>query len=38
MNSMQVTTLRHIVSAESGANDGLAYPFVLLSIFMLKPV
>ncbi|WP_051039202.1 cation:proton antiporter domain-containing protein [Nostoc sp. PCC 7524] len=28
--------LRHIVSAESGANDGLAYPFVLLSILMLK--
>ncbi|MFL9458257.1 cation:proton antiporter [Tolypothrix bouteillei VB521301_2] len=28
--------LRHIISAESGANDGLAYPFVLLSILMLK--
>ncbi len=28
--------LRHIISAESGANDGLAYPFVLFSIFMLK--
>ncbi|WP_066384809.1 cation:proton antiporter domain-containing protein [Anabaena sp. CA = ATCC 33047] len=30
--------LRHIISAESGANDGLAYPFVLLSILMLKRV
>ncbi|MEA5565290.1 cation:proton antiporter [Anabaena sp. UHCC 0399] len=29
--------LRHIISAESGANDGLAYPFVLLCILMLKP-
>lgn len=28
--------IRHIISAESGANDGLAYPFVLLCILMLK--
>ena len=29
--------LRHLISADSGANDGLAYPFVLLAISMLKP-
>lgn len=28
--------IRHIISAESGANDGLAYPFVLLPILMLE--
>ncbi len=28
--------IRNIISAESGANDGLAYPFVLLCILMLK--
>jgi NhaP-type Na+/H+ or K+/H+ antiporter len=28
--------MRHIISAESGSNDGLAYPFVLLSILMLQ--
>ncbi|MBD2199563.1 MULTISPECIES: cation:proton antiporter domain-containing protein [Calothrix] len=28
--------LRHLISAESVANDGLAYPFVLLSILMLQ--
>ncbi|MGQ4647871.1 cation:proton antiporter domain-containing protein [Lyngbya aestuarii] len=28
--------LRHLISAESGANDGLAYPLVLLSILMLE--
>ncbi|WP_315791157.1 cation:proton antiporter [Fischerella sp. JS2] len=28
--------LRNLISAESGANDGLAYPFVLLSILMLQ--
>jgi NhaP-type Na+/H+ or K+/H+ antiporter len=28
--------LRHLISADSGANDGLAYPFVLLAISMLK--
>lgn len=27
--------LRHIISAESGANDGLAYPFVFLPLLML---
>jgi len=27
--------LRHTLSGESGANDGLAYPFVLLSILLL---
>ncbi len=27
--------VRHTISAESGANDGLAYPFVLLPILML---
>lgn len=27
--------LRHMISAESGANDGLAYPFVLLAILMV---
>jgi NhaP-type Na+/H+ or K+/H+ antiporter len=27
--------LRHLISAESGANDGGAYPFVLLGILML---
>lgn len=27
--------IRHIISAESGANDGLAYPFVLLCILVL---
>lgn len=29
--------LRHTLSAESAANDGLAYPFVLLPIFLLTP-
>jgi len=29
------TRLRHVISAESGANDGLAYPFVLLPILLL---
>ncbi len=28
--------VRHTISAESGANDGLAYPFVLLPILMLS--
>jgi NhaP-type Na+/H+ or K+/H+ antiporter len=28
-------TLRHAISLESGANDGLAYPFVLLPLLML---
>lgn len=28
--------LRHLISSESGANDGLAYPFVLLSILLLE--
>lgn len=28
--------LRHILSAESGWNDGLGYPFVLLAILMLQ--
>jgi NhaP-type Na+/H+ or K+/H+ antiporter len=28
--------LRHIISAEAGINDGLAYPFVLLCILMLE--
>jgi len=28
--------IRQIILAESGANDGLAYPFVLLCILMLK--
>lgn len=28
--------LRNLLSAESGANDGLAYPFVFLSILMLE--
>ncbi len=27
--------MRHAISAESGFNDGLAYPFVLLPIFLL---
>jgi NhaP-type Na+/H+ or K+/H+ antiporter len=27
--------IRHSISAESGANDGLAYPFVLLPILLL---
>ena len=26
--------LRHIISAESAANDGLAYPFLSLSIYL----
>lgn len=30
--------LRHIISAESGANDGLAYPFVVLCILMLEKI
>ncbi|ACK69098.1 sodium/hydrogen exchanger [Gloeothece citriformis PCC 7424] len=30
--------IRHIISAESGANDGLAYPFVFLPLLLLtKP-
>ena len=28
--------LRHLISAESGANDGLSYPFLLLAILMLE--
>lgn len=28
--------MRHLLSAESGANDGLAYPFVLLGILLLN--
>ncbi len=28
--------LRHLISTESGLNDGLAYPFVLLSLLMLE--
>ena len=28
--------LRHLISADSGANDGLAYPFVLLAISLAK--
>lgn len=28
--------LRHVISAESGANDGGAYPLVFLAIFMLQ--
>ncbi|MBE9127725.1 MULTISPECIES: cation:proton antiporter [unclassified Coleofasciculus] len=28
--------IRHIISAESGANDGLAYPLVLLCVLMLE--
>lgn len=28
--------VRHIISAESGANDGLAYPFVVLCILILE--
>lgn len=28
--------IRHPLSAESGANDGLAYPFVFLSILMIQ--
>ncbi|WP_338041673.1 cation:proton antiporter domain-containing protein, partial [Lyngbya aestuarii] len=28
--------IRHLISAESGMNDGLAYPFVLLCILMLE--
>ncbi len=28
--------LRYTLSAESGANDGLAYPFVLLPILLLS--
>lgn len=27
--------LRHIISSESGANDGLAYVFVMIAVFML---
>jgi len=30
------TRLRHLLSSESGANDGLAYPLVFLSILMLE--
>jgi len=26
--------IRHILSAESAANDGLAYPFLALSIYL----
>jgi NhaP-type Na+/H+ or K+/H+ antiporter len=29
-------TIRNAISAESGANDGLAYPFVVLSILLLR--
>jgi NhaP-type Na+/H+ or K+/H+ antiporter len=28
--------IRHLLSGESGANDGLAYPFVFLAILMLE--
>ncbi|MGA7934872.1 MAG: cation:proton antiporter, partial [Kovacikia sp.] len=28
--------IRHLISAESGSNDGLAYPFVLLCILILE--
>lgn len=28
--------LRHIISSESGSNDGLAYPFVVLCILMVE--
>jgi NhaP-type Na+/H+ or K+/H+ antiporter len=28
--------LRHLLSGESGANDGLAYPFVFLAILMIQ--
>ncbi|MDV2992504.1 MAG: hypothetical protein N4J56_002158 [Chroococcidiopsis sp. SAG 2025] len=28
--------LRHIILAESGWNDGLGYPFVLLAILMIQ--
>ncbi|MEB3308663.1 MAG: cation:proton antiporter [Snowella sp.] len=28
--------IRHIISAESGANDGLAYPFVILCVLILE--
>jgi len=28
--------IRHIISAESGANDGLAYPFVVLCILIVE--
>jgi hypothetical protein len=28
--------IRHIISAESGVNDGLAYPFVVLCILLLE--
>ena len=30
------TRIRHLLSGESGANDGLAYPLVFLSILMLQ--
>ncbi|CAN5563101.1 sodium:proton antiporter [soil metagenome] len=30
------TRLRHLLSGESGANDGLAYPFVFLAILMIQ--
>ncbi|KAF7728838.1 hypothetical protein EC973_005464 [Apophysomyces ossiformis] len=28
--------VRHIISAESGANDGLGYPFLFLAIYLLQ--
>ena len=28
------SNLRHIIAAESAANDGLAYPFLSLSIYL----
>ena len=28
------TELRHIIAAESASNDGLAYPFLSLSIYL----
>ncbi|KAJ9074184.1 hypothetical protein DSO57_1008998 [Entomophthora muscae] len=28
--------VRHIISAESGANDGLGFPYLFFAIFMLK--
>ncbi|CAO3648007.1 unnamed protein product [Cunninghamella echinulata] len=30
------TKIRHIISAESGANDGLGYPFLFLSIYLCQ--
>ncbi|KAI9306952.1 Cation/H+ exchanger [Cunninghamella echinulata] len=30
------TKIRHIISAESGANDGLGYPFLFLAIYLCQ--